>query len=89
MFVAGQQSQHKRRQAEPKNCVLQVQSAAQASQRGSHGGSSMSGLSSMMPKSLAMRAAKSAPALDEAGLRTAVATCTGNWLSHLDWGSER
>lgn len=50
--------------------------------------SSVASLSGMVPRSLTLRS-KSAPAIDEAGLRTPVASCTGNWLSHLDWGSER
>ena len=52
--------------------------------------SSMQALSSMVPKGLAMRSAKSAPALEEDGaVCTALATCTGNWLSHVDWGQQR
>ena len=33
---------------------------------------------------------KSSPAVpEEAAPRVEVAQCTGNWLSHLDWGEER
>lgn len=40
--------------------------------------------------SLSLRGSKSSPAVaDEAVQRIEVARCTGNWLSHLDWGEQR
>lgn len=39
--------------------------------------------------SLASRSSKSAPSVAEEDRRVEVARCTGNWLSHLDWGDRR
>lgn len=48
---------------------------------------SSSNISAVLSKSIAMRNAKSAPALDEC--TSVLASCSGNWLSHIDWGEER
>ena len=42
----------------------------------------------MMRSGLGLRS-KSSPAVADAAARIQVVRCTGNWLSHLDWGHER
>lgn len=53
---------------------------------------SITSLSSMMSRGLGLGLrSKSSPAVaeDAQAARLQVARCTGNWLSHLDWGGER
>lgn len=62
---------------------------AERSKRSGSSSSSWSTLKSLGSLSLGLRS-KSSPAVAEAEVpRVAIERCTGNWLSHLDWGQDR